>query len=148
MDDLGTKGTPKNRRWEPKFLDLVAKTGIISAAAQGAGVSRRYVYRLREEDPEFAARWEEAARIGIETLEDIAIKRAASTSDTLLIFLLKGAKPEKYRENHHVEGNLNVRSMSDSQLREAVRAILHERGSAGDIAGVLESEPDYDTDGG
>ena len=41
---------------------------------------------------------------GTDQLEDIARQRAAEQSDTLMIFLLKGRRPEKYRERHVIEG--------------------------------------------
>lgn len=73
-------------------------------------------YNWREEDPEFAAAWDKAKAIGLDALEDEATRRAfegtekpvfhlgsecgtiREYSDTLTIFLLKGGKPEKYRE--------------------------------------------------
>lgn len=85
-------------------------------------------YRWRESDPDFAAAWDKAKAAGIEALEDEALRRAfegtdkpvfylgaevgtiREYSDTLAIFLLKGAKPEKYRERtetkHDVGGTL------------------------------------------
>ena len=78
-------------------------------------------YRWREEDAEFAAEWERAKAIGLDALEDEALRRAfegvevpvlhkgqtvatvRNYSDTLAIFLLKGGKPEKYRERTSTE---------------------------------------------
>ena len=87
----------------------------ITKAAAKAEVSRMELYRIRKEEPEFAAAWEEALQIGAEALEDAARERAMGTdrpvffngvevgktkdySDTLMIFLLKGAKPDTYKD--------------------------------------------------
>jgi len=91
---MSTKGTPK----KGKFLSLLADLGNVTLAAQGAGVGRRTVYTWRTKDPDFADRWEEAAEIGAESLEDEARRRAMEGSDLLLIFLLKGAMPHRYRD--------------------------------------------------
>jgi len=101
------------------------------------------VYDWRTEDPEFAERWEEAMRIGAEALEDEAKRRAfdgvdepvffqgvamdtvRKYSDTLAIFLLKGAMPEKYRENSKLElsGSLAINQMSDEEMRAELAAL-------------------------
>jgi len=39
----------------------------------------------------------------VDVLEAVARRRAVQGSDTLLIFLLKAARPAKYRERHQVE---------------------------------------------
>jgi len=89
------------------------------------------VYRWRAEDKTFAAAWDKAIEIGADLLEEEAMRRAVTGvqrpvfqggrlvghvrdySDTLLIFLLKGAKPQKYAErtkNEHV-GRLTLEQL-------------------------------------
>lgn len=102
------------------------------------------MYRLRESDPAFAAEWDQAKRIGAEALEDEARRRAhdgwdepvhfqgqmvdtvRKFSDTLLIFLLKGAMPDKYRERSSVDlaAKVDVSSATDEQLRDELRTLL------------------------
>lgn len=78
-------------------------------------------YNWRSENQEFAAQWESAKEAGVDALEDEARRRAfegtgkpvfhqgiecgtiQEYSDTLTIFLLKGARPEKYRERVSTE---------------------------------------------
>jgi hypothetical protein len=55
-------------------------------------------------DPAFAAQAEDAIEAGTDELEDVARQRAKDASDTLLIFLLKARRSEKYRERPIVEG--------------------------------------------
>lgn len=97
-----TKATHKkgaDPSWQDRFLEIFAMSLSVVLAAQGAGVHRATVYRERDRNPEFAKAWEDAKAAAIERLEAAAFERARSTSDTLLIFLLKSHKPEVYRES-------------------------------------------------
>lgn len=53
-------------------------------------------------------------------------------SDTLTIFLLKGAKPEKYRENSRVElsGHLALGDMTDDDIKAELAALMGDVGLA------------------
>lgn len=106
---------------EIAFLAALAATCSVTRACEAAGLGRRTVYEWREADPDFAIRWEKAKQLGAEVLEDEGVRRASEGvdepvfyqggecgtirkySDTLLIFLLKGAMPEKYRDNARME---------------------------------------------
>jgi hypothetical protein len=108
-----TKVTPEK---VAAFLDALSDTANVSAAAKKVRVSRGHMYRLRDEDIEFAAAWDEAVKLGTAALEDEAVRRAKDGtlkpvfyrgekvgtireySDTLLIFLLKARDPDKYAE--------------------------------------------------
>ncbi len=98
-----------------KFLELLAELGNATHAAEGIDVTRQCLYNARKNDPEFAEAWGAAHDLGNESLEDIARQRAKDGSDTLLIFLLKGARPEKYRERFeaNVTGNLTIEVVED-----------------------------------
>ena len=105
---------------EAAFLGALAETCNITEACRTVDVARSAVYQWRQEDAAFAARWKMALDIGAESLEDEAVRRARDGydkpvfqggqfvgvvreySDTLMVFLLKGARPKKYRENVHV----------------------------------------------
>jgi hypothetical protein len=82
------------------FLAAFRRSGNVRAACEVAGVARQVVYRWRERDETFAEAWVEAKAEAIEVLEHEAHRRAMNSSDTLMIFLLKAAKPEVYREGH------------------------------------------------
>lgn len=114
-----TSRTPKKRK---RFLEALAETGNVTAACKLSAMVRTPTYYWRWEDEEFAAEWDQALHLGIEAIEDEAIRRATTGvkesvfykggscgevtkySDTLLIFLLKGAKPEKYVERRELTG--------------------------------------------
>ena len=65
-----------------------------TSAAKAAGVGRSTAYLWRQEDPEFAAKWDEAVAMGIDRLESEARRRALKGSDKLLMFLLERRRPE------------------------------------------------------
>ena len=98
------------------FLKALANTGSITKSALLAGVDRSSVYDYRKAHPEFAEEIAEAIKTGEDAWEDEAKRRAVEGvehgvwkdgrqvgarveySDLLMIFLLKGAKPEKYKD--------------------------------------------------
>ena len=85
------------------FLRAFAKNGNVSQSADIVRISRRTHYDWLESDPVYAAAYDEAREQSVDELERIARERAAAGSDTLLIFLLKGERPDKYAERHRVE---------------------------------------------
>ena len=111
---------------EIAFLAALAATCSVTRACDAAGLGRQTAYDWRASDETFAKRWDEAKALGAEALEDEAIRRAHDGWDepvfhqgvatstirkydsTLLIFLLKGAKPEKYRERQDINLNATV----------------------------------------
>lgn len=60
---------PLNRHWRNYFLAALVETSNVSASAERAGVSASRAYRLRREDPGFAAQWRTALCEGYENLE-------------------------------------------------------------------------------
>ena len=122
-DDGGlTVGLTPKKEWHAPFLKRLCETANVSAACRRAKISRVVAYEDRKEYPEFAAAWEEALEIATEALELEARRRAErgvldpvyqggvkvgtvrKYSDTLLIFLLKAHKPEKYADRRQHSG--------------------------------------------
>lgn len=116
--DTQHNATHKKRRrarWERAFLASLALTGNVSRAARDAGIDRTQPYRLREDDAAFAKAWDSALEEAADRMEEEALRRAVEGveepvyqkgeqigairrySDTLLIFLLNGARPHKYK---------------------------------------------------
>lgn len=114
------------------------------------------MYQLRDEDPEFAEAWDDALNEAMDVAEGEIYRRAVrgvvrkvfykdqeidqvrEYSDTLLIFLAKAHRPEKYREttNTKFEGTLKTNSTVthaiDSNTATSIFDILA-------AAGVFES---------
>jgi hypothetical protein len=110
------------------FLAALAETGNITSASKLTNIARNTHYTWLKEDPAYAAAVEDAFVQAAENLEREARRRAVSGvdkpvyykgekvdtmkeySDTLLIFLLKGAMPDKYSEKFQgsITNNLNI----------------------------------------
>ena len=97
------------KAWRVVFLDALRMHGMVTAAAQTAGIHRDTAYFERSVDPAFAAEWREALDRGVDMLEDVAKQRAYAGSDTLLIFLLKAHRPAVYRETtRNINANVQI----------------------------------------
>jgi hypothetical protein len=108
---------PKKRA----FLMAYAKMGNITSAAEAAEIARRTHYDWCDADPEYVLAFEQAKEAFADMLEREALRRATEGvehtvyqggkavgkrreySDTLLIFMLKGERAEKYRERTSTE---------------------------------------------
>lgn len=91
-------------------MELYRASGNVSVSAHGAGVTRQAIYDRRKASKQFAGIMDAAREEAIERLEAEAWKRAKTSSDTLLIFLLKSLKPDTYRENQNMkhEGDITI----------------------------------------
>lgn len=108
------------------FIYELMQRGIVVQAARKARISAMTAYRHRLSDPEFSAAWDEAVDVAAGLLESEAHRRATKGvlepvfyqgkkcgavrkySDTLLIFLLKAHKPERFKDNLNVEVTGNI----------------------------------------
>jgi len=110
--------------WRKPFLTVLAKGANVSQAAKKAGISRQAAYRAYDTDLEFQAQWDSALEEACDVLEKEAWRRALKQSDTLLIFLLKAHRPQKYREVIQTQSrNLNLNAnVSIADLAKLVHA--------------------------
>lgn len=104
--------------WRDIFIDALSTSGVVSTACKVAGIHHSTAYDERRRNEAFAASWDTALVGAVEGMEQEAWRRAVQGndepvfqrgeqigmvrkySDTLLIFLLKANKPEKYRDNY------------------------------------------------
>lgn len=120
-DNMAQAGTAK----KAAFLAAFVETARVSSAVKAAGIGRRTHYNWLAADPDYAQSFEEAELRAAKVLEEEARRRAiAGTlkyrfdakgnpikhpktgkpyaervySDNLLMFLLKGLAPHKYRD--------------------------------------------------
>lgn len=148
------------------FLDALAKCGVIGDALVAAGIkSRQTVTRLREADPEFGEAYDEALEASRDTLESEARRRAVegvsqikfypkghpdagkpytemNYSDSLLMFMLKGERGEKFAERTKseisgpgggpIEANDTATAARIAALLDAARRRRDEEGGADD----------------
>lgn len=101
-----------------KFLEKLRAGYSVTSACQAIGITTRQAYVHRNAYTDFAEQWDDAVDEGADRLEDVAVNRAIEGvarpiyqqgikvgtetvyNENLLMFLLKGKKPEKYRERH------------------------------------------------
>ena len=137
MTTARTLRTIEKGDWKAIFLRELAICGIVGAACKKARIGRTTAYKTRDEDSEFAAAWDAALDDAADDMEHEAWRRGTKGtvkpvyqggkevgrireySDTLLIFQLKGIRPEKYRDRADVRhsGKIDVSGLSDDELR-------------------------------
>lgn len=113
------EGVPDKK--QQKFLCYLALLGNRARAADAVPISCSTTWFWRRDDDVFRQRYEDAMKIAAELHESEMFRRASEGvlepvfqggravgsirkySDTLLIFALKGAMPEKYADRQKVE---------------------------------------------
>jgi hypothetical protein len=126
-DDRQPSTPQRARPWQKGFLAVLRESGNVRLACDAAQIDRSTAYARRNVDEAFAAAWEHALSEAADLLEAEAWRRAydgwdepvygrvgkdqdgqvgivRKYSDSLMNTLLKGHKPEKYRERHEVTG--------------------------------------------
>ena len=123
-----TKKAETVTKLQERFLAAYMTLGQIHHAAEAAKTARSNHWRWLEESELYAEAFVQAKEIALEILLREAQRRAAEGvsepvyyqgkvcghvqkySDILLMFLIKGLAPEKYRENHHHEhsGSIDI----------------------------------------
>jgi hypothetical protein len=114
---------------QTNFLNSLKAGWSVSKAVDDAKLSRSIVYLWREQDPQFAAAWDEALEIGVDAFEDVASTRAKGikydvvdektgkvigsrfehSSERLLELMLKAKRPQVYaRDNNAPNQTVNV----------------------------------------
>jgi len=150
----------KNRK--KAFLAVYAQLGNIKNAAEIAEIDRTTHYDWLKNDPEYVLDFADAELQAGEHLEQEARRRAVEGvekpvfyqgkqcgtireySDTLLIFLLKGAMPEKYRDRTTVDVSVQQAQPWDIRSIRDLRDMLIKGGDeVGEIvAEVIEQGKD------
>lgn len=118
-----------------------------------ANILRQTIYYYERDDADFATAFREAQQLGADVLEDearrrafegvektiyhqgIAVDTAREYSNTLMVFLLKGAKPEKYKDRVEHTGDPNAPVHVDVKGTPLVNGFLSELGSKSDKDG-------------
>lgn len=127
-----TSEHPKRRA----FLAAYATVGLIAPACRKAQCGRTQVYQWMK-DPEFKSRMDAAREEACDTLEAEAMRRAVNGydqpvyhkgvkcgttrkySDTLLMFLLKAARPYRYQDRPNPRFRENLKPESDNDPPDA-----------------------------
>ncbi|WP_067490400.1 hypothetical protein, partial [Erythrobacter sp. CCH5-A1] len=122
--------TPERQR---SFIEALADTGSVEAAARAVDMSSVGAYHLRRQPGagEFRAAWEAALALGIQRIEDVAMDRALNGTeepvysygkligtrikhnDRLLMFMLRNRAPERFAAGGGPKG---LNAVSKAQL--------------------------------
>jgi hypothetical protein len=148
-------------RRRASFLECLAETGNVSAAARSAGVARSGAYALRLADEAFAAAWAEAQAQALDALEMEARRRAVEGieqpvlyggkpvhdaggapvtlrhySDRLLELLLKARRPDAFKTTDEAEDDDGPALDDDERVRRIMWLLEQARArQAGQAAG-------------
>ncbi len=154
-----TRFTPKKRA---EFLKVLSRTGNVTHAARAVGMSRQGVYDAKYADEEFSKKWDDAVEQAIDLLEIEARRRAfkgtrkpvffqgrqcghiREYSDSLMMFLIKGKRPEYATERREVSGRdggpVEVRNLSDGEIDSKLSQLLGKAGIDSAPGGTGEAE--------
>lgn len=148
--------TYQPRVWMKAFITALSLRGIVSQACGTAKIDRTTAYKARDVDSVFATAWDEAMEVAADALEAEAWRRAVEGvkkpvgfyqgaaseyvreySDTLLIFMLKGARPAKYRERVEHSGKVEIGVQA---ARDALKSIMAQHGLSQEVAAPIVAE--------
>ena len=139
-----------------QFVERLAATGNVTEAARSVGRSRSGAYRVKDNDEAFSEAWDEAVGIATDALEAEARRRAVEGvqepvfyqgavcghvvrySDRMLELLLRGHRPEVFRDRQSVEhsgkdgGPIDVRH---SDARDKLAHLIARQTAGSDAAG-------------
>jgi hypothetical protein len=109
------------------FLNALHDGHTVTKAAKAAGVARRTLYDIREREVDFRAAWDQAIEEGADRVQQEVRDRALDKNDPkshiLLIFLLKGLRPqfkENYRDKPIQIEHVKEISFSKKEMDEAM----------------------------
>lgn len=85
------------------FLAKFAQHGVVGTACAYAGLRKLTVMDWMKKYPEFKEKFDEIQDLFVDGLEQVAMDRAKSKSDSLLMFLLKAQRRDVYGDKKEVE---------------------------------------------
>ena len=129
-------GVDTTRQNKEAFIAAFIQVGTVTHAAKEAGIARSLIYQWLEKDRDFVAAYDDAIGQRNDLIEAELHRRAITGiqkpitwqgqitghyteySDTLLIFMAKGAMPDKYRERIETKhtGTINFRLVRDKPV--------------------------------
>ncbi len=112
----GRPNTRAHAQKVAKFFRELSRSGSVTLASERSGIRRYTLYRMRAQDETFAKRWDRHLSLGIDRLQDDALRRAVDGverpvwrggtkvgtvqqyDNRLLQFLLRAHRPDIYSE--------------------------------------------------
>ena len=135
--DFPTISHPKKRA----FLAAFSRCGSLSQAAKRAKVDRRTHYNWLKDDPAYREAFQQATIEAGDALEYKMSEMAHAGNVTAAIFLLKGLRPEKYRERYEHTNLMewDPEKLTATQLEKLMDAWLY-KAYNGDAVAIAEAK--------
>jgi len=121
------------------FLITYMTSGGLKPSCRQLGLDPSHHYYWLKTDSSYVEAFTQAKEYAVQYLEEEALARATDPvkpSDLLLIFLLKAARPEKYRDNPRRDERTDV-----SELLKAVLLELADRQQTRDVTPEADWAP-------
>ena len=158
------KPSVKIRIKKRRFLAALSQSGNVSRALDQCRIDSRCAYVWRKVDPAFAAKWDLALEQGVDKLLDEAQRRAydgvdepvfylggvcgtvRKYSDSLLMFLIKGRRPQYATERREVSGRdgkpieQDITHYTDAEINERFNALTAQIAGAEAVGGDPEAQ--------
>jgi hypothetical protein len=137
---IGSADFPKISHVKKRaFLAAFSRCGSLSKAAKRARVDRRSHYNWLKDDPWYVQAFRQAVIEAGDSLQDKLTEMAYEGNVTAAIFLLKGLKPETFRdriEQVNIE-DIDPDKWTPEQLDKVAEALI-QKALAGQPAAVVE----------
>ena len=126
---------------QTQFLAHLMNGKSIKSACEAVGISRGTYYAHRKEFPNFESAVKDAMEGSVDELIDVARARALDKSDpksaTMLIFLIKGMRPEYKESWRHEPTVIGKESKSvdftNTEIEEAMKILDQAKVSGGGV---------------
>src|SRR5262245_47801407 len=106
--------------WRRKLLEGLERGLSVTTACRAANISRKTAYEYRNSDETFRQAWEDAQEFSIDVVEDKLREMALSGHVVAIIFYLKSARPQKYRETRALMSPKELEAVLEKEIEERV----------------------------
>lgn len=142
------------------FLSAYSQCGNITQAAEAAGINRKAHYNWMRDCPEYPAFFQQAHEAATDKLEQEARHRALGyeedivyqgqvtgkrkvCSDNLLMFMLKGERPDKFRDNTTVEVKDSRQQLPADDRERRIQELLRSRMGELDVTPLQDDDEPF-----
>ena len=162
---MAKRGTFKSRGRKLAMCQAYARSGQVIKSCAKVGITHVTHYRWLESDPIYAADWEVAGALVTERLEDSMMARAVDGwdeptgwyrgvaggtvtrySDNLAMFVAKGRRPDRYRENYSVDVRHTHAIDADGARQQLAALIERSPELASVVRGLLPTSDPIDAE--
>ena len=115
------------KRWQHKFLEALERGLSVTQSCRAAGISRQTAYELRNTDERFKESWDQALDVAIDVVENKLRETALAGNVVAMIFYLKSARPERYRETRALLNPKELEQSLEKEIEQRVTERVEQR---------------------